>query len=375
MLTFPSDAQDLRIREGIREFFRENGETNARIDLVLALWGHCKFEIPRKTFYHPLFLPVKCRFELPDKPGVWKHKPKANFHQILQSLFPDAYVFGHSYKNLNDDYFIVQNQLIIAVDVTQIHVLAAPDHLIHDCKDQLMEILFDTVETNVKRNSPYINLVYPTRDSLSLISAPLAKAPTLMEIETLYGQEGFDKFNTLLELLSTDDMTGLFLLEGPPGTGKTSLIKAATREINKSFIFVPSDVGRDLGRSEYTPFFMEQRGNILVFEDGENIVQRASGVPRSAATMALLNMADGMLADIMRNPLILTVNCKNSEMDPALLRAGRLQLHWIVDLITAANASKFTELLATNYPTNYKTVLFTEPVSVADIYQAASIVK
>ena len=49
---------------------------------------------------------------------------------------------------------------------------------------------------------------------------------------------------------------------------------------------------------------------------------------------AILNLSDGMLADFLRLQIICTINCSAADIDPALLRPGRLLCHRIFNRLT-----------------------------------------
>ena len=63
-------------------------------------------------------------------------------------------------------------------------------------------------------------------------------------------------------------------------------------------------------------------------ENAENVLQHAPEERRSSATTNLLNLCDGLLADVLNVTVIATFNCNHSAIDPALLRPGRLKFKW-----------------------------------------------
>ena len=59
-------------------------------------------------------------------------------------------------------------------------------------------------------------------------------------------------------------------------------------------------------------------------EDAEAVLMRR-GVDNGFSVSALLNLSDGLLGDGLALHIICTVNCKLTELDPAVMRPGRLR--------------------------------------------------
>lgn len=65
---------------------------------------------------------------------------------------------------------------------------------------------------------------------------------------------------------------------------------------------------------------------------------------------AILNLSDGMLADFMRLEVISTVNAQAINLDPALLRPGRLLCHRRFNRLEAVRARRLAEHLGRGLP-------------------------
>jgi hypothetical protein len=62
---------------------------------------------------------------------------------------------------------------------------------------------------------------------------------------------------------------------------------------------------------------------VVIFEDAEDLLLQRD--PQSRGTVSnLLNVTDGFLSDQLRLHVIATVNCPVSQLDPAVIRPGRL---------------------------------------------------
>ena len=125
--------------------------------------------------------------------------------------------------------------------------------------------------------------------------------------------------------------SGLTILLGPPGCGKTSYLRTLmARLLNEAvFYFVPIDTIEVLSSPRFVDFWIKQaekhgdRRKIAIVEDAEDIL-----LPRDGASTAkvsnLLNIADGFLGDHLRLHVIATTNAAVTELDKAVIRPGRL---------------------------------------------------
>jgi hypothetical protein len=125
--------------------------------------------------------------------------------------------------------------------------------------------------------------------------------------------------------------SGLTIFHGPPGCGKTSYLRALmARLVDKAvFYFIPVSEAEMLSNPRFVSFWVKQtkrhqkRTKIVLLEDAEELL-----LPREAGSRDkvsnLLNLADGFLGDHLKLHLIATTNSLVRQLDPALLRPGRL---------------------------------------------------
>jgi hypothetical protein len=124
---------------------------------------------------------------------------------------------------------------------------------------------------------------------------------------------------------------GLTILEGPPGTGKTSLISVMMRRHEKTHVFYVLQAAQDgtLSAPELVPFWQTQnkrhpdRIKVIVIEDAERLLWPRRGDNRDAVS-SVLNIADGLVGRMLRLHILCSVNARLTELDPAIMRPGRL---------------------------------------------------
>ena len=125
------------------------------------------------------------------------------------------------------------------------------------------------------------------------------------------------------------------LLYGPPGTGKTLLAKAVAATIGANFIFSPASgiVDKYIGESarlvrEMFSYAKEHEPCIIFMDEIDAIGGRRFSEGTSAdreiqrTLMELLNQMDGF--DALGQTKVIMATNRPDTLDPALLRAGRL---------------------------------------------------
>jgi hypothetical protein len=201
--------------------------------------------------------------------------------------------------------------------------------------DEAVRRLYDEIATLLhgpgRRTDPAF---YMLRFDCSEFSAdPVENLPEVVSDDFLrlcYGED-------IVEWLSgfgdrtVERAGGLTIFEGPPGTGKTSLIMQMVRRLEATHVFYALPAAQDnaLSSPELVPFWQKQnarhadRVKVIVMEDAERLLWRRGGDNREAVS-SLLNIADGMIGRMLRLHVICSVNAKMEDLDPAILRPGRL---------------------------------------------------
>jgi DNA replication protein DnaC len=180
----------------------------------------------------------------------------------------------------------------------------------------IKEISAPRVENNGKL------FLITNKHGLSLTKVDV-KIDDKFDFEEIYNDEilqNQDKIDSFL----TNDQTGLFLLYGKPGTGKTTFIKYVVKQHKeKTFIYIPNLLFQQLDAPALIEFFSEHPDSILILEDAEALLTAREEGNTTIST--LLNLTDGMLGEALRIKVIATFNCEISKIDPALTRKGRLK--------------------------------------------------
>lgn len=182
-----------------------------------------------------------------------------------------------------------------------------------------------------------------------------------MSLELNYGQSFRQIHEHILNCLETKT-SGLYIIHGPPGTGKTSYIKYLTTIVDKrKFIFVPNSLVSELFSPKFVDKLYSFKNAVLVLEDAEICIFKRDG-KNNELVSGILNITDGLLKDLLNISIIVTFNTANiEELDTALLRKGRLKIMHKFDLLSIEDARRLANQLGKKKP-------ILEPTSLADVY-------
>jgi len=182
--------------------------------------------------------------------------------------------------------------------------------------------------------------------------------------------EGFDKVShDIITKLNNKKKTGLVILHGEPGTGKTTYIRYLAGKLKRNIIFISTEMVQHITDPEFIPFLMDNSDAILILEDAETALQKRDSLGRTGAVSNILNLTDGLLSDCLNISIVATFNTETKNIDDALLRKGRL-----------LKAYKFEKLALDKAKALMKKEGFnpdeaTKPMTLADIYNFGDEVK
>lgn len=173
-------------------------------------------------------------------------------------------------------------------------------------------------------------------------------------------------------LAAKEPLGRLILLNGEPGTGKSHFIRALLTELRKTVAFcaIPPSFVEELtgpaliGAVDNFRTWHSRGPFAAVIEDADVCLVRRSS-DNISVIAGLLNMTDGLVGEIIDARIIATTNAKKLEIDPALLRPGRLAVQIDFEKLDEARANAVLERLGVKERVS-------KPTTLAELYARAA---
>lgn len=186
---------------------------------------------------------------------------------------------------------------------------------------------------------------------------------TCIKIETHYNDDFKFVAKGIETFLATDNKSGLVILHGKQGTGKTTYIRYLINQGKKKMLYMGGDLVEKLSDPTFINFVRKQKDSIFIVEDCEELLATRNGSNRmNAGLINILNISDGLLSDELGIKFICTFNAPLKDIDEALLRKGRLAARYEFQDLAAEKVNKIIEEEGLKIPEQK------HPLTLAELY-------
>lgn len=238
--------------------------------------------------------------------------------------------------------------------------------------DKLSVFKWVPEEKKIEPDTGVINVIYSVRESYSIQQfGNYFKAPFM---EDHYNDNIINKYKFLVNDFKNENGIGsLAILNGMTGSGKTHLIRSLVVALNSTHgaVYVPSDLITQLQNPALITCLAQYKQHLnkqilLVIEEADSALhKRVQGNGTNASYITnLLSLSDGLIGSTLGLKIVVTSNLKDSEIDEACLRPGRLS--------TKINFGHLDPVKAKNlyFKHTNKEIDFHGNVTLAEVYSA-----
>lgn len=243
-------------------------------------------------------------------------------------------------------------------DVTKIDVWSMSNDI-----EQVKTFLKDYISQKLEDTKVIFSLVTINSSGYNILDFKVNKP--VIDLKQNYGEKFLIHHEKIVGSLSKFN-TGLYIISGKPGTGKTTYLKyLASVFPERKFIYLNPKFAQSLDDTGLITCLLDYNDKkpILIIEDAENLIISRDKDSHSPVT-TILNTTDGLLSDIGEFAIILTYN-SSDNIDQALYRKGRLRYSYVFDLLSIKDAQNKIDSMNLDY-------IVTQPMSLADIYNLSS---
>lgn len=206
--------------------------------------------------------------------------------------------------------------------------------------------------------------VVQVQQSFDLKSRPLGEVN--VSVENNYNDDFLAADEAINKFIDADDKSGLVILNGAPGTGKTYYLRHLINTKNRRFVFIDKNLIDAFTSPSFTSFLANLENAVIILEDCESLMISRKDGNRTSAVGTLLNMCDGLMSDAFKMKIIATFNADLTRVDNALLRKGRCQYMYTFKPLETDKANALAEELYGEPGT------FDKPTPLCDIYNIES---
>lgn len=150
--------------------------------------------------------------------------------------------------------------------------------------------------------------------------------PVDFNLHQLYNDD-FAEVDKNIKCFIEEKSSGLVILHGIQGSGKTTYIRHLINCSEKNFVYLPMEMASYLSDPGLLTFIKQYlQDSVIIIEDCEQLLQDRSSSSNqiNAGLSNILNISDGLLGDSLCLKFICTFNNDIKSIDKALLRKGRL---------------------------------------------------
>ncbi len=216
--------------------------------------------------------------------------------------------------------------------------------------------LLDPSEQKKLSQKPYFSLINFSSDTESGYELRnFNLKPNNLIIEKNYNNDFIPMNKKIVNFINNNNETGLVLLHGKYGTGKTSYIKHLISQTKKRFILLPQSMLETISNPSFFLFIADYKDSILIFEDCDNLLVNTS--TKNNPLMHFLNLAEGLLSDTYVYKIICSLSASSRQINENVIRKSKLIVNYEFKELSTEKAQKLSNDFGSDEVINKPTIL------------------
>ena len=302
----------------------------------------------------------------------YKYKIRREYIEEIKQIYQNEAVFDLFYHTYYDS-----EEEVEGADTTEkydCYVVCKPNLLVCYYGEELIIAFSDIDEEEIERMLSLASVYKKNKeDGKNLYVVAYShnyyylKASHINDVTLDKGTHYNDDFLPVSEcieaFLATNNKSGLVILHGKQGTGKTSYIRYLIKNSKKKIIYMGGDLVSKLADPVFITFMRRYKDSIFVVEDCEELLaSRNRSQMMNTGLVNILNISDGLLGDELCLKFICTFNAPLTDIDTALLRKGRLVARYEFKDLVPEKVNKLIEKEGLDIPRQSR------PMTLAEIF-------
>lgn len=233
-------------------------------------------------------------------------------------------------------------------------ILVKPSVFYNNLSDiiPLLEILDNPPMKEIQMTKLTNNVSIIIKDNGEYIYKDISISKPFVDINLHYNDDFVEANNAITKFLAESEQSGLIMLNGTMGTGKTTYIRNLINTIPGNYLYLTKDMVNVITDPSFITFLINNKNCTLIIEDCESLLMARDEGNNEIGISNLLNMCDGFLSDILKFKVIVTFNTDISKIDQALLRKGRLIYKYQFNKLSVDKSNALLKSLEYDYVTD-----------------------
>lgn len=269
--------------------------------------------------------------------NIYEPNSSASKKQERKILCESGYT-ARGYVDANRILIDYINRAIFTISLNTIGVVYDPTK-ITDIREYCKNIYtkLPTTSESIKDDSnPYIGYITFVNGRYDLVDAEINTVE--LDIDKSYNDNFKPVYDDIVNFLDEKNRkSGIILLNGEPGTGKTYFLRHLINNVKGNYIFITPAIATHFASPDFISFLQDNRDSIFILEDCEDVIMSREA-RMFTGIQGILNMSDGLMSDIFNGKFICTFNCDMTKVDDAILRKGRCVAVYTFDKLNKEKA-------------------------------------